>query len=163
VAKLSLKDLSSESALTINIRRVHRLLTKRVQSRFAESDRGLNEWMALRLFADGHVETAGDLARELDIATGATTRLIDSLEARGFVERDAKDGDRRVVLVRLTRKGLAYFKSRLPALLECWNELLVDWKDEEVKQLTRLLDKLHASLAGAASSGRNARAGGTRT
>ena len=146
MARLSVKDLMTESALTSNIRRVHKLLMRHVQAKFAESDRSVHEWMALRLFATGLVETAGDLAREFGIASGATTRLIDSLEAQGFIERDSSDSDRRVVLVRLTRKGTSHFNERLPELLACWNEVLADWKDEEVKQLTTLLAKLHDSF-----------------
>ena len=103
--------------------------------------------MALRLFADGLVETAGDLAREFGIATGATTRLIDSLEEQGFIERDRKNGDRRVVLLRLTKKGASHFKEKLPDLLECWNAVLADWKKDEVEQLTMLLTKLQDSFA----------------
>jgi len=150
VARLSAKDILSESSLATNIRRVHKLLMKHVQAKFAESDRSVNEWLALRLFASGLVETAGDLAREFGIATGATTRLIDSLEAQGFIERDSKHGDRRVVLLRLTKKGTSHFNDRLPELLACWNEVLADWKDDELKQLTTLLMKLHDSFARAA-------------
>lgn len=146
-AKPSVKDGTSEITLTCNVGRVHKRLLKRVQARFPESDRSFEEWMALRLFADGLVETAGDLARECGIATGATTRLIDSLEEQGFIERDGKNGDRRVVVLRLTRKGASHYKKKLPDLLACWHEVLADWKKDEVNQLTTLLTKLQASLA----------------
>ena len=147
MAKLSVKDELKASSLTCNIRRVHKHLVKRVRARFSEPDRSFEEWMALRLFADGLVETAGDLAREFGIATGATTRLIDSLEGQGFIERDSKDGDRRVVLLRLTPKGASYFRKRVPDLLDCWNEVLADWERDEVEQLVALLAKLQASFA----------------
>ncbi|HSK24332.1 MAG TPA: MarR family transcriptional regulator [Egicoccus sp.] len=39
--------------------------------------------------------TAGDLARSLELSTGATTRLVDRLERMGHVERTTDDDDRR--------------------------------------------------------------------
>jgi DNA-binding MarR family transcriptional regulator len=146
VKQLGLKGEMNEGSLTCNIRRVHRLLLKRVQARFSESDQSFEEWMALRLFSEGLVETAGDLAREFGIATGATTRLIDSLEEQGFIERDRKSGDRRVVLLRLTKQGASHFREKLPALHNCWNEVLADWKKDEVEQLITLLAKLQDSF-----------------
>lgn len=140
-----------EISLTCNVRRIHKQLVKNVQARFSESDRSFEEWMALRLLFEGRVKTAGDLAREFGIATGATTRLIDNLEEQGFIERDKKSGDRRVVLVRLTDKGAQHFEERLPDLLECWNEVLGDWSPDEVEQLTLLMAKLESSFARTAS------------
>ncbi len=144
------KKVRNDASLTCTVRRVHKLMVKRVRARFPESEGGFEEWMALRLFADGLIETAGDLAREFGIATGATTRLIDSLERRGFVERDRKDGDRRVVLLRLTDLGRAHFGSKLPDLRACWDEALAGWPSSEVDQLVTLLAKLERSLGGPA-------------
>jgi DNA-binding MarR family transcriptional regulator len=46
--------------------------------------------------------TAGELARELRLTTGAVTALIDRLEAAGFVRRVPDATDRRRVVVELT-------------------------------------------------------------
>jgi DNA-binding MarR family transcriptional regulator len=56
-----------------------------------------------RASPDGQL-TAGDLVRETMVTTGAMTKRIDGLAARGLVERVATT-DRRVVLVRLTAAG----------------------------------------------------------
>jgi DNA-binding MarR family transcriptional regulator len=146
VVKLDAKDEMGERSLTSVLRRVQRLVQKRMQARFAEADPSFEEWMALRLLAEGFVETAGDMAREFGIATGATTRLIDSLEKQGFIERDSKEGDRRVVLLRITKNGATHYKCKLPDMLQCWNEVLYDWKKDEVEQLVTSLMKLQDSL-----------------
>ena len=49
--------------------------------------------------------TAGQLARELGLTTGAVTGVIDRLEAAGYVERKAHTSDRRSIVARLTAKG----------------------------------------------------------
>ncbi len=52
------------------------------------------------LSAVGHgPQTAGDIARETRLTRAATTTLIDRLEARGFVTREADPDDRRKVMV----------------------------------------------------------------
>ena len=46
--------------------------------------------------------TAGDLARESGLSTGAVTTLIDRLERRGYVRRVRDTEDRRRVFIELT-------------------------------------------------------------
>ena len=61
------------------------------------------------LLAIGHVSRAGregmgpsDLARRLHMTTGATTTLLDRLEARGHIARERHPTDRRKILVHVT-------------------------------------------------------------
>jgi DNA-binding MarR family transcriptional regulator len=46
--------------------------------------------------------TAGELAREAGLTTGAVTSVIDRLERAGYATRESDPGDRRKVLVRMT-------------------------------------------------------------
>ncbi|HKT43827.1 MAG TPA: MarR family transcriptional regulator [Gaiellaceae bacterium] len=46
--------------------------------------------------------TAGDLARELRLSTGAVTAIVDRLEKAGFARRVADPDDRRRVLIEAT-------------------------------------------------------------
>jgi DNA-binding MarR family transcriptional regulator len=46
--------------------------------------------------------TAGELAREVGITSGAVTAMIDRLEAAGLLQRKNDPGDRRKVLIELT-------------------------------------------------------------
>jgi DNA-binding MarR family transcriptional regulator len=48
--------------------------------------------------------TAGDLARELRLSTGAVTTIVDRLEQAGYARRVADAGDRRRVLIEVTAK-----------------------------------------------------------
>lgn len=47
--------------------------------------------------------TAGDLARDLRLSTGAVTTIVDRLEKAGYAKRVADPGDRRRVLIEATR------------------------------------------------------------
>jgi len=46
--------------------------------------------------------TAGDLAREVGLTTGAVTAVVDRLESAGLVKRGSDPGDRRKVVIELT-------------------------------------------------------------
>ena len=55
---------------------------------------------------EGRPMTAGRLAAELGLSTGAVTTLIDRLERDGHVRRERDTADRRRVIVRYVRSGL---------------------------------------------------------
>ena len=62
--------------------------------------------------------TAGELARELRLSTGAVTSVIDRLERAGYARRVADPDDRRRVLIEVT-----------PTVLEGAQELYGSWED----------------------------------
>ena len=70
--------------------------------------------------AGGHLG-AGELARSLELSSGATTRLIDRLERVGHVERstDPRDRRRRVVAITTSAQSTAgEFFGSLAATME---------------------------------------------
>jgi DNA-binding MarR family transcriptional regulator len=147
VAKLKIEDAIGERSPSRLLRRINKLLDLRMRERFSEADPSFEEWKALKLIHDGLVENAGDLARDFAIGTGATTRLIDSLEGQGFVERDRTSEDRRVVLLKLTQRGEKHFRNKVPDMINCWDAWLKEFKKDEVEQLIKLLTKLQTALA----------------
>jgi DNA-binding MarR family transcriptional regulator len=146
MATLTTEDLTGEHSPSRLLRRINRLLVTRVDSLFDDEQLTVVQWTALKLIRDGSSTTAGELARSMGIATGATTRLIDSLEEFGYVERDLTSPDRRVVRLVLTKFGEAKHAERVPIMVASWNEILADFKNQEAVQLIRLLTKLHDSM-----------------
>lgn len=74
------------------------LVTQGVDLRFSQ-------FQALKhLFRDGPM-SAGDLARSLSHDRGAMTRLLDQLEARGYLLRQPDAHDRRALRIELTPAG----------------------------------------------------------
>ena len=146
MVKLTTEDLTGERSPSRLLRRIHRLLVTRVDSLFDDEHLSVVQWTALKLIRDGSGATAGELSRAMGIATGATTRLIDSLEEIGYVKRDLSSPDRRVVRLVLTKSGEAKHAERIPIMVASWNEILSDFKKQEAEQLILLLTKLHHSL-----------------
>lgn len=64
------------------------------------------EFRALYFVAAGAATTPGELGRQLGLTTGATTNLLDRIEAAGLVRRTPNPADRRSVLLEATEEGL---------------------------------------------------------
>jgi DNA-binding MarR family transcriptional regulator len=146
MATLTTEDLTGEHSPSRLLRRINRLLVTRIDSLFDDEQLTVVQWTALKLIRDGSCTTAGELARAMGIATGATTRLIDSLEEIGYIKRDLTSPDRRVVRLVLTKSGEAKHAERVPIMVANWNEILADFKKQEAEQLIRLLTKLQDSM-----------------
>ena len=95
--------------------------------------RGLthSQWGPLLLIANGKGDTASALARELDVDAGATTRMVDRLEAKGMLERTWCAQDRRVMRLKLTEQGRTVVESIPDSLAEVLNYHLRGFSRDE--------------------------------
>jgi DNA-binding MarR family transcriptional regulator len=98
----------------------------------------------------------------MEIEKATAGRLIDRLEAKGWVERRAQNGDRRVKRIYLTREAERVHK-RIWRIAEVTvDEALADLSTQESAQLMRLLARVKKSLSvvldGAATNGAAPRA-----
>jgi DNA-binding MarR family transcriptional regulator len=152
MAVLSVEDCVGDRSPGRMLRRINKLLMTRIEARFTDAELGFVEWMALKLVHDGVATNAGELARDIGINTGATTRLIDGLEANGLIERDRSCADRRVVRLRLTRAGTAKQREKIPLMVASWNELLAGFEQAEANRLIALLGKLLDAMEHAVGS-----------
>jgi len=145
MAVLRFDDCATNRAPGRLLRRIDRLMSAYVESRFQSLDISFMQWIALKLIRDGAAATAGELARDLGITTGATTRLIDVLEKNGLVERDRGKADRRVVHLAITAKGAEEVVTLHHHVVEAWNEVLADFDQEEVDRTVESLVRLLAA------------------
>lgn len=81
--------------------------------------------------------------RMVEEAAGIT-RLIDKLEAAGYVSRERSTPDRRLVLCRITDSGLALLSELDADVKEADKAVLQVLDDDELDQLIDLLDKVRA-------------------
>lgn len=121
------------------------LMRRAVESRMADLGLTDAQWKPLFMLQAGRASNAIELAREMDIDTGAITRMIDRLEAKGLIERVRSDEDRRVVNLRLTRAGEETAKKVPHILASVNNDFLRGFSEAEWKQLKKLLGRLTAN------------------
>jgi DNA-binding MarR family transcriptional regulator len=77
--------------------------------------------------------TAGELAHESGLTTGAVTSVIDRLERAGFARRVSDPSDRRRVLVELTPKLTRQAASVYQPLYEMTQRMFARYSDEQLE------------------------------
>ena len=88
-----------------------------------------------------------DIAVELSITVGGTSKVVDRIEASGYVARSANPGDRRSSIIKLTPAG----KRLLPKLTTAVDDELRDRlgtgvPDRSLLQLTKTLTRLRTAV-----------------
>jgi len=103
------------------------------------------QYNVLRILRDaGRQGTAcSDIAERLVRPDPDVTRLLDRLEARGFVTRARDTEDRRVVLARITPEGLAVLEKHGATIAALHAEQFSRLDADEFDTLGALLEKLH--------------------
>jgi DNA-binding MarR family transcriptional regulator len=85
-----------------------------------------------------------ELASRLNVNRTVMVKLIDSLEARGYVERVRNPDDRRAYALHATRAGLESMTEMLPLLERAEQELTAELSAAEHERLNELLRALIA-------------------
>lgn len=110
--------------------------------------------------------TAGALAAELDLTTGAVTGVIDRLTRAGLVARRDDPRDRRRVVVELTRAGRAWERRTFGPLAKAWQRQLARYSRAEMTLLLHFLESGRAIAEARAQAlrraSRSAQGGGPR-
>lgn len=104
------------------------------------------QWLALTRLHRHPGVSQSDLAEMMEIERASAGRMIDRLEANGWVERRALDGDRRVKRVYLTPEA-ERVHGRIWGVAEATVEdALRDLSAQEGAQLMRLLSRVKKTL-----------------
>ena len=136
-----------ENSIGYLIRRSEQLGTTAFEPLFAAAGITKTQWSALLALYFDRATTCAEIARDLGHDKGATTRLVDTLEERGWVVRDRDGGeDRRVVRLALTEAGSRIARDVNDRVIHLWNHWLADWSEQEVADLIRLLQRLRDTL-----------------
>lgn len=100
------------------------------------------QWRPLVILRYREINTPAELARLVTVDTGAMTRTLDRLEAKGFLTRQRCLEDRRVVLLALTASGHDVAAKILPAVAATLNSHLEGFSKSEVNQLIGYLQRI---------------------
>ena len=132
------------------ISRLSRRLDLARRAAFAEH--GIELWefdvlSALRRAGEPYQLSPGQLIKETLVTSGTMTNRIDRLTSRAYVVRSPDPGDRRGVLVGLTRSGRRVVDAAFESLLDRERELLAELGAGDSRRLAALLKALMAPLA----------------
>ena len=101
-----------ESHLGFWLRRVSNAVSGAFSRALQEEQTSVAEWVLLRELFERGQSAPGELAEISGLTRGAVSKIIDKLEAKGWIQANSKEGDRRFRLLSLTRGG----RRNLPVL-----------------------------------------------
>lgn len=127
-------------------KRVFQLARIGLEPVFADEEITHIQWSALMALQHGVGGTAAELARHLCHDTGATTRILDTLEERDLIERSRCTTDRRVVRLSLTDAGRIVTDRCKEKVIARWDGWLADWPGEDVARFVGYLLRLRNTL-----------------
>ncbi|NUO52738.1 MAG: MarR family transcriptional regulator [Polyangiaceae bacterium] len=95
--------------------------------------------------------TAGKLAEQTGLTTGAITGVLDRLERAGFIRREKDENDRRQVLIRVLHERLKPVEAIFSDFRAAWEKLLSKYTVDELvlvrEYLTRSIDLCNEQTA----------------
>lgn len=141
----SLRDpvsCTSEDSIGFLIKCVLVSMSRMIEHEMVPLDLTAMQWRPLMMVYNGKADTAAELARILDVDTGAMTRTLDRLESKDLLRRVRCQEDRRVVRLELTDAGRDV-AAQCPAVLgRMLDHHLRDFKAQEVTALRGYLQRM---------------------
>jgi DNA-binding MarR family transcriptional regulator len=91
--------------------------------------------------------TAGELSERSGLSSGATTRLIDRLEHRGYVRRCSNEADRRCVIIEPVYENLGELAALFGPLADRMTEVWSGFDDDQLDVIIEFIRRSNAVTA----------------
>lgn len=130
--------------LTYLTRRWRRILDMEVQA-VGLTDATWRPLLHLQLLGDGTRQK--DLAASVGIENPSIVRLIDTLIAKGLIQRSEDATDRRAKLLCLTPEGRLLVDRIKETVMAIENELLKQFSDSDVSQMAQFIMRLENTVS----------------
>ena len=101
VANLEIHSIEQLTSVT----RISTQLSRKLDKLLKQRGVSLKEWQVLNIVVEFVYPTPSIVSKQLDIANSATSKLLDSLEAKGMIERRYRQEDRRKIRLWYTEIG----------------------------------------------------------
>lgn len=101
-----------------------------------------NDMHVIEAIGLGDGNNMSSIARKLNITVGSLTTSVNHLVKKMYVERRRSEEDRRVVMVKLTEKGIAAYRHHENYHRKMAEAVMARLSEEEVPVLVKTLDAL---------------------
>ncbi len=132
-------------SLAIGLLRAREAVMSHFRPILAAHDVTEQQWRVIRILHEAGKLDATELADKASILAPSLTRMLRSLEERGFITRHKDDADGRRVLLQITPAGEAIVEDVMPESLKVYADIDARFGVERVEKLLDMLEEL-ASL-----------------
>src|SRR5689334_12575610 len=137
---------NTDDYIGVVISDVARLIRTAFDRRVRELGITRAQWLALTRLHRNPGVSQSELADLMEVERASAGRMIDRMEANGWVERRAQNGDRRVKRVYLTAEAEQVHRRIWHVAEETVEGALSDLSATEAAQLMRLLSRVKTTL-----------------
>ncbi|MCY7946243.1 MarR family transcriptional regulator [Bacillus atrophaeus] len=96
----------------------------------------------LSLLDKGETSTVSELRKRLDLTSGAATIAINRLIEGQYIKRERDQGDRRVVRLSMTDKGMEIYQKLNDQFQVTYSQLFKDFSAEELEQFLVFFNRM---------------------
>ncbi|MGM0747674.1 MAG: MarR family winged helix-turn-helix transcriptional regulator [Bacillota bacterium] len=96
----------------------------------------------LSLLNKGEASTVSELRKRLDLTSGAATIAINRLIEGQYIKRERDQGDRRVVRLSMTDKGMEIYQKLNDQFQVTYSQLFKDFSAEELEQFLVFFNRM---------------------
>jgi MarR family transcriptional regulator, 2-MHQ and catechol-resistance regulon repressor len=114
----------------------------RIKEEMTKNKLGITEFSVLEVLYQKGKQTIQQIGNCILVSSGSMTYVIDKLEQRGLLCRNACLDDRRVIHVRLTDDGNELMNEIMPKYHEFVNQMFDSLDSDEAETLVLLLKKV---------------------
>jgi DNA-binding MarR family transcriptional regulator len=138
-------DYRIDESIGYLLRQVRIQMERAIDAEMAEHDLTGVQWGPLLIIEFGLGSTAAELARVGCVDTGAMTRMLDRLEAKGLLRRSRCPKDARVVQLELTDEGRRLCREIPYGLSRVLNHLLRGFTAQELATFKSMCRRMLAN------------------
>ena len=110
-------------------------------------DLSVTQCHALEMIVDSGPLSMNELAGRLYLDKSTTSRVVDSLERKGFAVREANPADRRALLLNVTSQGARLLDRVRAEILKDEKRLLSEFEPAVRREMIRLIGRLGRAAA----------------
>jgi DNA-binding MarR family transcriptional regulator len=141
------EGIRPDNSIGYLISKVRLELYSQVDRELAPHDMTTAQFSIMAHLAYEIADSASSLCSGMSYDPGAMTRMVDRLEAKGFVRRVREKEDRRKVRLELTKEGREAFPEMKARVVEVLNRMLKGFSKGEASQLQDFLKRMLANAA----------------
>ncbi|MFN3138997.1 MAG: MarR family winged helix-turn-helix transcriptional regulator [Allomuricauda sp.] len=137
------KKIPLEPRTIIHMELVHNKISEMMTATLKPFEVSIQQFNVLRILRgqQGNPANLSTINERMVTKMSNTTRLVDKLIAKGFVNRTVCPSNRRKVEILITDSGLKALSQMDEALDKAHDTILVNFTKPELEQLNQLLDK----------------------
>jgi MarR family transcriptional regulator, 2-MHQ and catechol-resistance regulon repressor len=126
----------------MNVMQTSKDIHERIKKEMAMKQLSITEFSVLEALYQNGKQTIQKLANSILFSSGSMTYVIDKLEQRGLLSRNACPDDRRVIHVILTNDGNHLMEDIMPQYHRLVDNMFDSLSHDEREQLVHLLKKV---------------------